>query len=176
LLRSAICGCRAGVEISGALSAPLIASPCAYLGRIANPLFSEPRAVKLDFARARLFAPAAPNNADNATMPAHRCEHRQAARAAGQDRSTNRLRPPTERRYFSCDEIEPNFVFSLVPRPFTTAMIATEIPAAIRPYSIAVAPDSSCRKLLSIAACRLCKHASINLPLNRTKKRLEGAP
>ena len=34
----------------------------------------------------------------------------------------------------------------LLPRPFTAAMIASEIPAAIRPYSIAVAPDSSDRK------------------------------
>jgi hypothetical protein len=33
--------------------------------------------------------------------------------------------------------------FRLVPRPWTTAMIATEMPAAISPYSIAVAPDSS---------------------------------
>jgi hypothetical protein len=56
----------------------------------------------------------------------------------------------TERRYFSCDEIEVNFVFSLVPMPFTTAMIATEMPAAIRPYSMAVAPDSSLRKALSL--------------------------
>src|SRR6516165_5809945 len=39
-----------------------------------------------------------------------------------------------------------NVVISLVPRPFTTAMIATEMPAAIRPYSIAVAPDSSFTK------------------------------
>ena len=34
-----------------------------------------------------------------------------------------------------------NLSFSLVPRPLTTAMIATEMPAAIRPYSIAVAPE-----------------------------------
>jgi hypothetical protein len=34
-------------------------------------------------------------------------------------------------------------VFRLVPSPFTTAMIASEMPAAIRPYSIAVAPLSS---------------------------------
>src|SRR5262245_31329513 len=40
-----------------------------------------------------------------------------------------------------------NVVFNFVPRPFTTAMIATEIPAAIRPYSIAVAPLLSFRKL-----------------------------
>jgi hypothetical protein len=32
------------------------------------------------------------------------------------------------------------------PRPFTTVMIATEMPAAIRPYSMAVAPDSSLAK------------------------------
>src|ERR1700687_1445715 len=34
-------------------------------------------------------------------------------------------------------------VLSCVPRPLTTAMIATEMPAAMRPYSMAVAPDSS---------------------------------
>ena len=35
-----------------------------------------------------------------------------------------------------------NLVFSVLPRPFTTAMIATEMPAAIRPYSMAVAPET----------------------------------
>src|SRR5215210_3230505 len=39
-----------------------------------------------------------------------------------------------------------NVVLSLVPRPCTTVMIATEMPAAIRPYSMAVAPDSSLAK------------------------------
>src|SRR6516162_7955278 len=34
-------------------------------------------------------------------------------------------------------------VFSFEPRPCTTAIIATEMPAAMRPYSMAVAPDSS---------------------------------
>ena len=34
-------------------------------------------------------------------------------------------------------------VFNFEPRPCTTAMMATEMPAAIRPYSMAVAPDSS---------------------------------
>jgi hypothetical protein len=33
-------------------------------------------------------------------------------------------------------------VASFEPIPFTTAMIATEIPAAMSPYSMAVAPDS----------------------------------
>jgi len=36
-----------------------------------------------------------------------------------------------------------NVVFKLAPVVFTTAIIATAMPAAIRPYSIAVAPDSS---------------------------------
>ncbi|MGY4285937.1 hypothetical protein ACVWXO_005157 [Bradyrhizobium sp. LM2.7] len=36
-----------------------------------------------------------------------------------------------------------NFSFIVVPRLFTTVMIASAIPAAISPYSIAVAPHSS---------------------------------
>ena|SRR6266496_2074588 len=39
-----------------------------------------------------------------------------------------------------------NVFDNFVPRPFTTVMIATEMPAAIRPYSMAVAPDSSLAK------------------------------
>ena len=39
-----------------------------------------------------------------------------------------------------------NLVFSEVPRPLMTAMIATEMPAAIRPYSMAVAPELSFKK------------------------------
>jgi hypothetical protein len=34
--------------------------------------------------------------------------------------------------------------------PWTTAMIATEMPAAIRPYSIAVAPESSYKNRLNV--------------------------
>jgi hypothetical protein len=34
-----------------------------------------------------------------------------------------------------------NVLLSWVPRPLTTAMIAMEMPAAMRPYSIAVAPE-----------------------------------
>jgi hypothetical protein len=37
--------------------------------------------------------------------------------------------------------IELKVVLSCEPRELTTAMIATEIPAAISPYSMAVAPD-----------------------------------
>ena len=45
--------------------------------------------------------------------------------------------------YFSDELMSVNLVFRLVPRPLTTAMMASEMPAAIRPYSMAVAPDSS---------------------------------
>jgi hypothetical protein len=44
--------------------------------------------------------------------------------------------------YFSEVLIVPKVVLSLLPTPFTAVMIAIAIPAAIRPYSIAVAPDS----------------------------------
>src|SRR5205823_13100202 len=45
--------------------------------------------------------------------------------------------------YLSAVDTEVKVVFSLVPRPETTVMMATEMPAAIRPYSMAVAPLSS---------------------------------
>jgi hypothetical protein len=45
--------------------------------------------------------------------------------------------------YFSELLMEVNFVFSLAPMPFTMLMMASEMPAAIKPYSIAVAPFSS---------------------------------
>ena len=47
------------------------------------------------------------------------------------------------RNYFKELLIEPNLSFIVVPRLFTTVMIASAIPAAIRPYSIADAPVSS---------------------------------
>ena len=50
--------------------------------------------------------------------------------------------------YFSELEIDVNSVFRVLPSPFTTAMIASAIPAAIRPYSIAVAPLSSEKNFL----------------------------
>ena len=53
--------------------------------------------------------------------------------------------------YFNCVEIEEKVVWSFVPRLFTTAMMATEIPAAIRPYSMAVAPASSARNWRTFA-------------------------
>src|SRR5262245_3810563 len=45
--------------------------------------------------------------------------------------------------YLSAVATEVNVVFSFEPSVPTTVMMATEMPAAMRPYSIAVAPDSS---------------------------------
>jgi hypothetical protein len=45
--------------------------------------------------------------------------------------------------YFSELLMVLKFVDSWLPRPFTAVMIAIAIPAAIKPYSMAVAPDSS---------------------------------
>ena len=47
--------------------------------------------------------------------------------------------------YFSWVETVLNVPLRVVPTEFTEAMITIDIPAAIRPYSIAVAPDSSFR-------------------------------
>jgi hypothetical protein len=52
-----------------------------------------------------------------------------------------------DRTYFRELLMEVKFVFRFTPRPLTTAMMASAMPAAIRPYSIAVAPPSSRRKL-----------------------------
>ena len=51
--------------------------------------------------------------------------------------------------YFSELLIEPNLSFRLVPRPLTTVMIDSAIPAAISPYSIAVAAFFSAMKRLT---------------------------
>ena len=48
-----------------------------------------------------------------------------------------------DRPNYNALETDEKVVFSLLPRPCTTAMIATEMPEAMRPYSMAVAPDSS---------------------------------
>jgi hypothetical protein len=50
--------------------------------------------------------------------------------------------------YSSWVEMLPKLVFSLVPMPFTAAIMTNAIPAAIKPYSMAVAPDSSRRNLI----------------------------
>jgi hypothetical protein len=50
--------------------------------------------------------------------------------------------------------------FELRPKAVTTAMIATATPAAIKPYSIAVATDSSSTEALGPPACRICRQSS----------------
>jgi hypothetical protein len=52
--------------------------------------------------------------------------------------------------YFNEVLIEVNLLFRVVPRPLTATMIAIEMPAAIRPYSMAVAPLSSARNFANI--------------------------
>ena len=47
--------------------------------------------------------------------------------------------------YCNCVEIEENVVLSLVPMPFTAVIMTTAMPAAIRAYSMEVAPESSLR-------------------------------
>jgi len=63
-----------------------------------------------------------------------------------------RNRPLTEAAYFSADEIVEKVVLRWVPSPVITGMMATAIPAAMRPYSIAVAADSSFRKARSFCS------------------------
>jgi hypothetical protein len=48
--------------------------------------------------------------------------------------------------YFIAVETDEKVVFKFVPRAWTVAMIATAMPAAMRPYSMAVAPVSSAKK------------------------------
>ena len=49
---------------------------------------------------------------------------------------------------------------SAVPRPLTAAMMAMAMPVAIRPYSIAVAPDSFFRKLAISSLMMTCSSFS----------------
>jgi hypothetical protein len=48
-----------------------------------------------------------------------------------------------EKHHFNWVETVVKLVVSAVPTPCTAAMIASAMPAAINPYSMAVAPDSS---------------------------------
>jgi hypothetical protein len=72
-----------------------------------------------------------------------------AAFCVARDRFTVR-KPRRLTPYLSWVEMLLNFEFNAEPRPFTTDMIATEMPAAMRPYSMAVAADSSLAKRESI--------------------------
>ena len=70
--------------------------------------------------------------------------------------------------YFSEVLIEVNLSLRLVPRPLTTAIMASAIPAAIRPYSIAVAPDSSDRNFKKIR--NFASHLEILLTCSTSEK------
>lgn len=50
--------------------------------------------------------------------------------------------------YLSADDTDKNVVLRFEPSPFTTGIIARAMPVAMRPYSIAVAANSSFRKAL----------------------------
>jgi hypothetical protein len=57
-----------------------------------------------------------------------------------------------------------NVVLRLPPSVLTTAMMATEMPAAIRPYSIAVAPDRSVQNRIK---CRYTQASWLSIPPRR---------
>src|SRR5262249_29787894 len=58
------------------------------------------------------------------------------------DRGRARSDVPVKSAYLIAVATELKVVFSFEPSVPTTVMIATEMPAAMRPYSMAVAPDS----------------------------------
>jgi hypothetical protein len=63
-------------------------------------------------------------------------ENGEAAGCGGPDPETH-----CECGYFNCDDMLEKVLLSWVPNALTVAIIAIEMPAAIKPYSIAVAPD-----------------------------------
>jgi hypothetical protein len=69
----------------------------------------------------------------------------------------------TVQNHFSDVLIDENLVLSFEPKPFTTEMIASAIPAAINPYSIAVAAFSSLRNRLISFMDLLLAMASLEL-------------
>jgi hypothetical protein len=76
-------------------------------------------------------------------------------------------------RYFSELLIAENLVFSLAPMPFTTAMMASEMPAAINPYSIAVAAVSSAQNfrinVIMPGRCAPTYEAIVNIDHNKRR-------
>jgi hypothetical protein len=77
---------------------------------------------------------------------------------------------PAARRYFRLPETLVKVVDNWVPTAVIAVMMTTAMSAAIRPYSIAVAPDSSEMKDLRT---RRIVPSSLNVPL-RTDKSLRG--
>src|SRR5579859_4710745 len=77
--------------------------------------------------------------------PAMQVEVGAPARAGRGLYSGRRLGAGAPENYFNEALIAVNLVLSLVPSPFTTAMMARAVPAAIGPYSMAAAAFSSFR-------------------------------
>jgi hypothetical protein len=75
----------------------------------------------------------------------HDVEHQHRADKVDADKEGFRQQPCNVRQKRSRRWVETdwNFAFKVVPIALTVAMITTEMPAAISPCSIAVAPDSS---------------------------------
>jgi hypothetical protein len=86
-----------------------------------------------------------------------------SANAGGEIRNCRLVVSPSAHRcgYFSAFFTAPNVEFNFVPNPCVTVMIATEMPAAISPYSIAVAPDSSAQKRLTKAVIFVAPFAAL---------------
>ena len=77
--------------------------------------------------------------------------------------------------YFKEVLIDVNLSFMVLPRLFTTVMIARAMPAAIRPYSIAVAPDSSDQNFqIMLFKTRLRFNFKLRC-LNSTSENVRGA-
>ena len=120
-------------------------------GLIKFPLLGVPIVLALTarYVRLQVFMLAmslalAVTNAISAIVTAVRADVAPKAKSPAEDGALETVR--SRRPYFRLVEIEVNLVFSVVPRLFTTVMIASAMPAAIRPYSMAVAPDSSFKK------------------------------
>ena len=82
------------------------------------------------------------------------CQLNGGKREAANDSSFRDTGSPTVRRpecrgwsYFSCVEMLVKLVLRVEPIVFTVAMITTEMPAAIKPYSIAVGLNRSSERL-----------------------------
>ena len=69
--------------------------------------------------------------------------------------------------YFIAVETDEKVLFKLVPRAWTVAMIATAMPAAMRPYSIAVAPVSSARKRITSVVIWMSSVLTMSLYVSR---------
>ena len=74
------------------------------------------------------------------------------------------VRTASANDYLSWVEMLVNLVFRVEPRVLTTAMIATEMPAAMRPYSMAVAPDSFFRNATILDMCYPLRKETVAAP------------